>query len=199
MTNKQQKKVAVIGAGPAGITCAYQLVKAGVEVHLYEAAPQVGGLAKTLDLWGQKVDLGPHRFFSDDTRVNRLWLEVAGRDYRMVNRLTRIFYKNKFYFYPVKAFDALSKLGIFTSAMCVVSYFKEKVIPTKQTGTFESWVTNRFGNKLYEIFFKTYTEKLWGIKCNGCRFCSPAYQEIFLRRSNEKCIRYWWQKTQNIG
>jgi len=160
------KTVAVIGAGPAGITCAYQLAKAGVEVHLYEAAPQVGGLAKTIELWGQKVDLGPHRFFSDDTRVNKLWLEVAGRDYRMVDRLTRIYYKNKFYYYPVKAFDALSKLGIFTSALCVLSYFKEKVIPTKDVSTFEGWVTNRFGKKLYTIFFKTYTEKLWGIKCN---------------------------------
>ncbi len=165
-TTKQTKRVAVIGAGPAGITCAYQLAKQGVEVHLYEAAPQVGGLAKTLDLWGQKVDLGPHRFFSDDTRVNKLWLEVAGRDYRMVDRLTRIYYKNNFYYYPVKAFDALSKLGLFTSAVCVLSYFKEKLIPTKQDGTFESWVTNRFGKRLYEIFFKTYTEKLWGIKCN---------------------------------
>lgn len=160
------KTVAVIGAGPAGITCAYQLAKAGVEVHLYEAAPQVGGLAKTIELWGQKVDLGPHRFFSDDTRVNKLWLEVAGRDYRMVDRLTRIYYKNKFYYYPVKAFDALSKLGIFTSMLCVLSYFKEKVIPTKDVSTFEGWVTNRFGKKLYTIFFKTYTEKLWGIKCN---------------------------------
>lgn len=165
-TTKQTKRVAVIGAGPAGITCAYQLAKQGVEVHLYEAAPQVGGLAKSLDLWGQKVDLGPHRFFSDDTRVNKLWLEVAGRDYRMVDRLTRIYYKNNFYYYPVKAFDALSKLGLFTSAICVLSYFKEKLLPTKQDGTFESWVTNRFGKRLYEIFFKTYTEKLWGIKCN---------------------------------
>jgi protoporphyrinogen oxidase len=165
-TETQTKRVAVIGAGPAGITCAYQLAKLGVEVHLYEAAPQVGGLAKTLDLWGQRVDLGPHRFFSDDTRVNKLWLEVAGRDYRMVDRLTRIYYKKNFYYYPVKAFDALSKLGLFTSALCVLSYFKEKIAPTKQDGTFESWVTNRFGKRLYEIFFKTYTEKLWGIKCN---------------------------------
>lgn len=165
-TQTQTKRVAVIGAGPAGITCAYQLAKQGVEVHLYEAAPQVGGLAKTLDLWGQRVDLGPHRFFSDDTRVNKLWLEVAGRDYRMVDRLTRIYYKKNFYYYPVKAFDALSKLGLFTSALCVLSYFKEKIAPTKQDGTFESWVTNRFGKRLYEIFFKTYTEKLWGIKCN---------------------------------
>ena len=162
---KTTKRVAVIGAGPAGITCAYQLAKAGVEVHLYEAAPQVGGLAKTIDLWGQKLDLGPHRFFSDDTRVNKLWLEVAGQDYRMVDRLTRVYYKNKFYFYPIKAFDALSKLGIFTSAMCFFSYLSEKIVPTKQDGTFETWVTSRFGKKLFGIFFKTYSEKLWGISC----------------------------------
>lgn len=158
-------KVAVIGAGPAGITCAYELAKKGVEVHLYEAAPQVGGLAKTINLWNQKLDLGPHRFFSDDTRVNKLWLEVAGRDYRMVDRLTRVYYKNKFYYYPIKAFDALGKLGIFTSALCVLSYLREKMNPTPLDGTFESWVTNRFGKRLYEIFFKTYSEKLWGISC----------------------------------
>ena len=161
-----KKPVAIIGAGPAGITCAYQLTKQNIEVHLYESAPQVGGLAKTIDLWGQRVDLGPHRFFSDDTRVNNLWLEVAGKDYRMIDRLTRIYYKDKFYFYPVKAFDALSKLGVFTSVACVLSYLKENILPTKQAGTFESWVINKFGKKLYSIFFKTYTEKLWGIKCN---------------------------------
>ena len=165
MTTEERKIVAVIGAGPAGITCAYQLAKQGLEVHVYEAAPQVGGLAKTIDLWGQKLDLGPHRFFSDDTRVNKLWLEVAGRDYRMVDRLTRVYYKNKFYFYPIKAFDALSKLGVYTSALCFLSYLSEKVFPTKQDGTFESWVTSRFGKKLFGIFFKTYSEKLWGISC----------------------------------
>lgn len=164
-SSKSTQKVAVIGAGPAGITAAYQLAKAGIEVHLYEAAPQVGGLAKTIDLWNQKLDLGPHRFFSDDTRVNKLWLEVAGKDYRMVDRLTRVYYKNKFYFYPIKAFDALSKLGLITSAHCFLSYMYEKVNPTKQDGTFETWVTSRFGQKLFEIFFKTYSEKLWGITC----------------------------------
>jgi protoporphyrinogen oxidase len=158
--------VAIIGAGPAGLTCAYQLAKQGIEVHVYEAAPQVGGLSKSLNLWGQRVDLGPHRFFSDDTRVNKLWLEVVGKDYRMVNRLTRIYYKGNFFYYPVKAFDALSKLGILTSLLCVLSYMKEKIIPTKLDGTFESWVIRRFGKKLYTIFFKTYTEKLWGIPCH---------------------------------
>lgn len=159
------KKVAVIGAGPAGITAAYELAKAGVQVEVYEAAPQVGGLSKTIDLWGQKVDLGPHRFFSNDTRINKVWLEVAGKDYRMVDRLTRIYYKNKFYYYPIKAGDALKKLGFFTSAACFFSFMWQSVRPIKQDGTFENWVVSRFGRKLFSIFFKTYSEKLWGISC----------------------------------
>lgn len=158
-------KIGIIGAGPAGITAAYELAKAGADVHLYEAGPDVGGLAKSLDLWNQRVDLGPHRFFSSDTRVNELWLEVAGKDYAMVDRLTRIYYKKKFYFYPLKPFDALFNLGFFQAFLCVLSYVKEKISPTADDGTFESWVVNRFGRRLFDIFFKTYSEKLWGISC----------------------------------
>lgn len=160
------KKVAIIGGGPAGITAGYELAKSGVAVEVFEASPQVGGLAKTIDLWGQKVDIGPHRFFSNDTRINKLWLEVVGKDYKMVDRLTRIYYKKKFYYYPIKAGDALVKLGFFTSAGCFFSFVWQKIVPVKQNGTFENWVVSRFGKKLYRIFFKTYTEKLWGIKCN---------------------------------
>ncbi|NTW48587.1 MAG: FAD-dependent oxidoreductase [Chlorobiales bacterium] len=158
-------KVAIIGAGPAGITCAYQLAKANVDVTVYEASSSVGGMAKTIDLWNQKVDLGPHRFFSSDTRVNEVWLEVAGDDYDMVDRLTRIYYKGKFYYYPLKAFDALSNLGLLEASMCVLSYSKEKISPRQQDGSFEDWVSSRFGERLFEIFFKTYSEKLWGIHC----------------------------------
>ena len=125
----------------------------------------VGGLSKTIDLWDQKVDLGPHRFFSNDTKVNKLWLEVVGKDYKMVDRLTRIYYKKKFYYYPLKPFDALFKLGIGQAFLCVMSYMKEKISPTEQDGSFEAWVTGRFGYRLYSIFFKTYSEKLWGIPC----------------------------------
>lgn len=159
------KKVAVIGAGPAGLTAAYSLAKQGLPVTVYEASATVGGMAKTIPLWGQLVDIGPHRFFSNDTRVNQLWLEVTGKDYRMVNRLTRIYYKKKFFYYPLKAFDALFKLGIGTATLCVLSYLKEKISPTPPDGSFQAWVTGRFGAKLYSIFFKTYTEKLWGIPC----------------------------------
>ncbi|HEX8575647.1 MAG TPA: FAD-dependent oxidoreductase [Flavobacterium sp.] len=158
-------RVAVIGAGPAGITAAYELTKKNIQVDVYESSDKVGGLAKTIDLWNQKVDLGPHRFFSNDNRVNKLWLEVAKSDYEMVDRLTRIYYKRKFFFYPLKALDALRKLGIFEATACVFSYIKEKVKPTRQDGTFESWVVGKFGRRLFEIFFKTYSEKLWGITC----------------------------------
>lgn len=159
-------KVAVIGAGPAGMTAGYELSKKKVSVDVYEASASVGGMARTIVLWNQKVDIGPHRFFSNDTRVNELWLEVVGNDYEMVNRLTRIYYNKKFFHYPIKAFNALKNLGIFNAASCVISYGMEKVSPTKDTSTFEGWVTNRFGKKLYSVFFKTYTEKLWGIPCN---------------------------------
>ncbi len=159
-------KIAVIGAGPAGMTAAYELIKHIKDVDLYEAGPSVGGMSKTIELWNQKVDIGPHRFFSNDTRVNELWLEVVGQDYEMVDRLTRIYYNKKFFYYPIKAVNALTNMGVFKAASCMLYYGLEKISPTKDTSTFEGWVTNRFGKKLYQIFFKTYTEKLWGIPCN---------------------------------
>ncbi|MCB9225033.1 MAG: FAD-dependent oxidoreductase [Crocinitomicaceae bacterium] len=161
----EKKKVAIIGAGPAGLTAAYELAKKGHVVEVFEASQHVGGLSKTIDLWDQRVDLGPHRFFSNDTKVNEVWLEVVGKDYRMVDRLTRIYYKKKFYYYPLKPFDALKKLGIGTAFTCVMSYVKERIAPVKKDGSFETWVIGRFGYKLYSIFFKTYSEKLWGISC----------------------------------
>jgi len=161
-------KVGIIGAGPAGLACAYKLSKAGIEVDVYEAGGTVGGLARSFRLWNQTVDLGPHRFFSRDPRVNGLWLEVAGRDYSMVNRLTRILYKNKLYQYPLRPADVVGKLGALETVRALLSYVREKAAPeTPRAGeeTFESWVVRRFGRRLYEIFFKTYSEKLWGIPC----------------------------------
>ena len=157
--------IAIIGAGPAGLTAAYQIAKRTAQVELFEASPGVGGLARSIPLWGQTVDIGPHRFFSSDTRVNSLWLEVVGQDYEMVDRLTRIYYKKRFFHYPLKPFDALFNLGIVEAAHCVLSFLGEKIRPTPQDGSFESWVCGRFGRRLFEIFFKTYSEKLWGISC----------------------------------
>jgi len=164
--NPSNAKVAVIGAGPAGMTAAYRLVQGGQPVEVFEASDKVGGMARSIDLWDQRVDIGPHRFFSSDRRVNELWLEVVGRDYRMVNRLTRIYYGGKFYYYPLKPLNALGNLGVLRATGCMLSYARQKVSPTPDQGNFSSWVTRRFGQQLYEIFFKTYSEKLWGISCD---------------------------------
>ncbi|MDZ4860457.1 MAG: FAD-dependent oxidoreductase [Candidatus Hydrogenedentes bacterium] len=158
-------RVAVIGAGPAGMTAAYELAKRGIAVDVYEASDTVGGLARSFRLWNQTVDLGPHRFFSSDKRVNALWLEVVGRDYHMVSRTTRIYYRGKFFHYPLKPMNAFLQLGPFEAVRCVSSYAQQWVSPEKEDGTFESWVVSRFGKRLFEIFFKTYSEKLWGISC----------------------------------
>ena len=147
------------------MTAAYELAKGGIGVEVYEAASQVGGLARTIELWNQNVDLGPHRFFSSDPRVNSLWLEVVGQDYQIVDRLTRIYYKHRFFSYPLKPFDALRNLGVIEAARCAISYASEQFSSTPLDGSFENWVVNRFGRRLFEIFFKTYSEKLWGISC----------------------------------
>lgn len=161
------KKIGIIGAGPAGLTAAYQLSKANIKVDVYETENSVGGMAKTINLWDQLVDLGPHRFFSSDPRVNSLWLEIIGPDYKMVKRLTRIFYKDKFFDYPLKPFNALRGLGIFESTACIISYLHSKILPPKDISTFEGWVIKRFGKRLFNIFFKSYSEKLWGISCRN--------------------------------
>ncbi len=159
-------KVFTIGAGPAGLVAAYQLAKAGVEVEVFEASGSVGGMSRSFPLWGQTVDLGPHRFFSSDARVNRLWLEIVQGDYAMVDRLTRIFYGERFFRYPLEPLNALKNLGLTRAAACTLSYLRERLGPScPDNGTFESWVVRRFGRRLFDIFFKSYSEKLWGISC----------------------------------
>ncbi len=159
----KELKVAVIGAGPAGMTAAYVLAKAGVSVTVFEAGESVGGLAKTITLWNQRVDFGPHRFFSKDSRVNSLWLEVVGKDYSLVNRLSRIYHRNTFFYYPLRPFNVLGQLGAIESIRCVLSYFKSRLFPQPDESSFENWVVNRFGRRLFKIFFKSYCEKVWGI------------------------------------
>lgn len=161
-------RIAVIGAGPAGLTAALQLSRSGASVDVYEASSQVGGLARSIDLWGQRVDLGPHRFFSTDARVNRFWIDIVGSDYTMVERLTRIYYQGKLFHYPLKPLDVFAKLGIVETARSILSYANQGLHrPSKmsETPSFETWVVSRFGRRLYETFFRTYSEKLWGIPC----------------------------------
>ena len=184
-------KVGIIGAGPAGITAAYQLTKAGIQTDVFEAGPSVGGLAKTISMWNQRVDLGPHRFFSTDRRVNEVWLDVLGDDYSMVDRLTRIYYDRKFYNYPLKIGNALKNMGPLDAAHCLGSYFLEKVNPTQQDGSFENWVVHQFGRHLFDVFFKTYSEKLWGISCKelDADFASQRIKKLSLTEALKNAMR----------
>ncbi|WP_317371548.1 FAD-dependent oxidoreductase [Helicobacter canis] len=162
---KQNKKILIIGAGPAGLSAARVLSENGYSVEIFELDSQVGGMSKSIELFSQIVDIGPHRFFSKDKRLNDFWHSHTNGEYEKVSRLTRIFYNRKFFYYPLRGFDALFKLGFLESALCVFSYIKAKISPFKGD-SFESWVANAFGYRLYSIFFKSYTEKLWGIKCS---------------------------------
>ena len=159
-------KVAVIGAGPAGLSCALELLKAGYAVDIFELDERVGGLARTVEVLGQKADLGSHRFFSKLDEVNNFWRQgMSDDDFIVEQRMSRILYNGKFFDYPLKGFDALFKLGFIESTRCVLSYAYAALFP-RQEPTFEAWVSNAFGQRLYEIFFKTYSERLWGIKCS---------------------------------
>jgi protoporphyrinogen oxidase len=161
--------VVIIGAGPAGLTAAYALVKEDIEPLVLEGSEQVGGIARTEIYKGYRFDIGGHRFFTKVEEVEQLWYEILGDDFIKVPRLSRIYYQNKFFDYPLSFFNTLSNLGPLTSALIVWSYFKAKLqarINRPDPQTFEEWVTHCFGERLYKTFFKTYTEKVWGIPCD---------------------------------
>jgi protoporphyrinogen oxidase len=156
--------VVVMGAGPAGLSAAYELTRHGTPVTVVEKDPrQVGGIARTLEFMGCRFDVGPHRFFSKSAEIEALWTEVLGDEIRAVSRLTRILYRGKFFDYPIRASNAFLGLGPFETARCVASYAHARLRPVAEPKSFEDWVSNQFGHRLFEIFFKTYTEKVWGI------------------------------------
>ena len=158
--------VAIIGAGPAGLTAAYQLAKQGVAVTVLEADPvAVGGISRTVKHNGFHFDIGGHRFFSKSAEVEALWSEILPDDMLDRPRSSRIYYNKQFFNYPLKAGEALGKLGVFESARCVLSYLKAQLFPHRPAKNFAEWVSDRFGARLFNIFFKTYTEKVWGMDC----------------------------------
>ncbi len=159
--------VAIIGAGPAGLTAAYLLGKAGYSVTVIERDPiYVGGISRTVEHDGFRFDIGGHRFFSKSQAVVDLWNELLPDDFIERPRMSRIYYEGKFYSYPLRAFEALGNLGLWRSTLCMASYVKAKLRPNRTVRSFEDWVVNQFGRKLYSIFFKTYTEKVWGMPCD---------------------------------
>jgi len=162
-------KVVIIGAGPAGLTAAYELGKHEVFAVVLEADNIVGGIARTVNYKNYLFDIGGHRFFTKWDEVEQVWKEVLGDKFLERPRLSRIFYRKKFFYYPLKPANALFGLGILESIRIILSYMRARVFLSKEEENLEQWVSNRFGKRLYEIFFKTYTEKVWGVPCTEIR------------------------------
>jgi protoporphyrinogen oxidase len=159
-----RRKVVIMGAGPAGLTAAYELFKHDIPVTILEKDPaQVGGLARTVEHKGYRFDIGGHRFFSKNQEVEDLWTEILGDEMLNRGRLSRIYYRGRFFAYPIKAVNALWNLGPIEAARCLASYARARLQPVKNPRSLEDWVRNQFGFRLFSIFFKTYTEKVWGI------------------------------------
>ena len=160
------KRTVCIGGGPAGLTAAWLLARNGYPVTVLErSADSLGGISRTVDHGGYLCDVGGHRFFSKSPEVNRLWEEILDEGFIERPRKSRICYRGGFFDYPLKAGDALRKLGLRESTLCVLSYLKASALPYRRPANFEQWVCNRFGRRLFHVFFKTYTEKVWGMPC----------------------------------
>ncbi len=179
-------EILIIGAGPAGLTAAWEAEKHGIKTLILEGDKEIGGISRTVERNGWRFDIGGHRFFTKVDEVYQIWDEILDKeDFLLRPRMSRIYYKNKFYDYPLKASNALLNLGIFEAVRCVLSYFYVRVFPPKNQDNFEDWVAARFGWRLYNIFFKTYTEKVWGVDARtiGSDWASQRIKNLSLMKA----------------
>ena len=187
----------VLGAGPAGLTAGYVLGKAGRHAIVLEAENQVGGIAKTVERNGYRFDLGGHRFFTKSVEVDALWHEVLGDEFLLRPRMSRIYWNNRYLDYPLRGPDVVRKLGPVELVRCVLSYLRAALRRNKVDDSLEDWVSNRFGRRLFELFFKSYTEKVWGVptseiraewaaqRIKGLSFVSAAKAAFFGNKGNK--------------
>jgi protoporphyrinogen oxidase len=158
------KRVAIIGAGPAGLTAAWELTAHGWPVTVLESDPKnVGGIARTAHYKGYAIDVGGHRFFSKSDEIEALWSAILPNDFLRRTRKSRIYFAGNFVNYPLKPLEVCFKLGALEAAACALSYLKARAFPIHNPESYEAWIVNKFGQRLYEMFFKTYTEKVWGL------------------------------------
>jgi protoporphyrinogen oxidase len=164
--NGRRNGTVVIGGGPAGLTAALKLARHGLNPVVVERDGKVGGMARTEEYKGFRFDMGGHRFFTTSEQVRKFWEEMLGHELLTRPRLSRIYYRRQFYYYPLRPLNVLAHLGLGETVRIIVSYLYWQCFPHRCEETFEQWVTNRFGRRLFETFFKRYTEKVWGISCS---------------------------------
>jgi protoporphyrinogen oxidase len=191
------QRTLVLGAGPAGLTAGYLLAKGGRDVVVLEAERQVGGLAKTVEVDGYRFDLGGHRFFTKSIEVDTLWHEVLGEEFLLRPRMSRIFWNGRYLDYPLRGPDVIRKLGPVELTRCIASYLRAASRRDKRDESLEDWVSNRFGRRLFELFFKSYNEKVWGVpaseiraewaaqRIKGLSFFSAAKAAFFGNKGNK--------------
>ena len=197
---ESKKKFIIVGAGPSGLASALEASKNNSSVHIFESSEKLGGLSRTMDFEGCKFDVGPHRFFTKNNEVNTLFNEVLAEDQIRVSRLTRIFYQGKYFNYPITPINAFLGLGLINSIAIMFSYILARIkalIKRKKEDNFEEWVTNQFGSRLYRTFFKTYTEKVWGIPCTEI---SDQWASQRIKNLNlwEAVVRAFYGSKKNV-
>jgi len=199
----QTHPVVIVGGGPAGLTAGFELSENGVSSVVLERADKVGGISRTETYKGYRFDIGGHRFFTKVGEVQVVWKKILGDDFIQVPRLSRIYYDGKFYDYPLSLLKTLKNLGIFRSTLILTSYLKAKLHKKLNPGmvpeTFEDWAIDCFGERLYRIFFKTYTEKVWGIPCTQIRadWAAQRIQNMSLKRAVINAV-FGGQKAKSL-
>jgi len=190
MTSRELETVLIAGGGPAGLTAAYELCRHAAHPVVFERADKVGGGARTEEFHGYRFDIGGHRFFTKIPEVQRIWEDMLREKFLRVRRLSRIYYNGRFFHYPLKIGNVVRGLGLWNSLLIVTSFLRSFLFPYPEEDNLEKWVSNRFGKRLYRTFFKTYTEKVWGMPCTSIRaeWAAQRIQGLSLRTAVQKAV-----------